>query len=72
MVEMSGYDSPRTNQGPLRRTLARKRQHYLGSGQPREGNDGSCLDRRGIDANRHPTLFQNVGVLDLKSVIPQK
>ena len=45
MVKTSSYDSSRTNQGPLRRTLARWRQHNLGNVQPRKGN------RRGINSN---------------------
>ena len=37
-VKTSWYYSPRTNQGPLRRTLARWSQHYLGSVHTRKGN----------------------------------
>ena len=51
MVEMSGYDFPRTNKGRLRRTLARWSQHYLGNVQRQEAIDDSCFDRRGIITN---------------------
>ena len=63
VVETYGYDFPRTNQGPLRRTLARRRQQRMGSVQPRKARDGSCVDRWGIDAKLHPTLSKIYGSL---------
>ena len=42
MVEMFGYDSLNTNQGPLRRTLASGVKNCLGSVHPREGIDDLC------------------------------
>ena len=61
VFEISKYNSPKINIGPLRRTLARRRQHCLGSVTPRDAKDGSCMDRQGVDANRLPTHRKNVG-----------
>ena len=68
VVETYGYDFPRTNQGPLRRTLAHSRQHCLDSVQPREAINSSCVDRRGFDTNFHPTLIQIDGSLAYTSL----
>ena len=55
-IEISGYDSPRTNQGPLRRTLAFWGQRLPGQYAPMKGSDGACVDQWGIYAIRQPTL----------------
>ena len=56
IVENSRYDSPRTNEYPLRRVLAVGVKHCLGSVHPREGINEACVDRRGIDDIPIPTL----------------
>ena len=45
MDEKYLYDSPITNRGPLRRTLARCIQHCLGRVHPRDVINTSCVDR---------------------------
>ena len=58
----SGYNSPRTNQGPLRRTLALWGQETAqGNVHPRKGIDGACVDLRGVDAIPQPKLSQIIG-----------
>ena len=54
MVKTSGYDTVRTNQGPLRRTLALK-QHCLIMCID-VARDGPCVDKRGIDSTVIPYL----------------
>ena len=58
MVEIYGYESPRTNQGTLRRTSASGVKYYLCSVHPREEEDGAFIDRRGVDDILTPKLVQ--------------
>ena len=68
MVEISGYDSSRTNQGTLRRNLARWSNHYLGTVHPRDAIDSLCMDRWGIVANCGQKLREIVESLTCTSL----
>ena len=64
MVENSTYDSPRTNQGPMRRTHAHSCQHCLGIVHPQECN------QRGVDANHIQSLANHLE--DLNYIVSDK
>ena len=50
MVKTYGYDSPRTNQGPLKMTLAKVGKNCQETVSPTDATDRPLVDRRGIDA----------------------
>ena len=68
VVETSVYESPRTNQGPLRRTLARWSQYCLGSVHPRDAIDDPCVDQWEVVSNHLPKLINFVGSLSYTSL----